>query len=77
MGGSDKGAKKAAKQAERERLAQEVKMQQEQALADINSASEVVNVEQGGMDLPDTVQEDIRRRKGKGTATVSNQLGIS
>lgn len=77
MGGSDKGAKKAAKQAERERLAQEVRMQQEQALADINAANEVVNVEQGGMDLPDTITDGMRKRKGTIKSTVSNQLGIS
>lgn len=83
MGGKkDNSAKRAQEAADRQqaiedkrRAEQELRMRQEQELAEINAASEVVNVEQGGMDLPDTVTEDIKRRKGK--ATVSNQLGIN
>lgn len=76
---AQQAAQRAAEQRQavedKRRAEQELRMRQEQELAEINSASEVVNVEQGGMDLPDTVQEDIKRRKG-GATTVSNQLGI-
>jgi len=71
---SNDAAKKAAAEAERQRRAQENKMQAERMLADANSQNEVVKVDAGGTDTPDNAINEIRRRKSAGT--VSAQVGV-
>jgi len=72
----DNSAKKAEQAASKAQAAQELRMRNERALADINAANEVVDVQQGGQDVPDSILDDMRRRK-PGATTTSNQLGIT
>lgn len=70
----DKGAERANAAAERQRAAQEMKMRNEQLLADRNAQAAVTKVEVGGTDTPESITDTFRKRKVPGT--VSSQVGI-
>jgi hypothetical protein len=76
MGGKkkDNSADRANAEAERQRKQQELKMRNEQLLADQNAQAAVTKVEIGGTDTPETITDTFRKRKIQGT--VSSQVGI-
>jgi len=74
FGGGDDKAAKAAEAAERARKQQEENMRRIQQ--DNEAADLVADVNPGGQDLPDTVMDDMRRRKKGVTTQTSNALGV-
>jgi hypothetical protein len=74
FGGGDDKAAKAAAAAERARKQQEENIRRIQESND--AAMQVAEVNPGGADLPDTVMDDMRRRKKGVTTQASQALGI-
>ena len=74
FGGGDE-AKKAQQRAAAEAERQAQLLRNQQNIDQQNQAKQVVQVEAGGADMPDTLLDDLRRRKQK-TTEMANQLGV-